>query len=549
MVKHDVIASISEAIHAMYGLLRLLCVIAVTAALCTLTTSAHAQTCDAISQGLVGYWKFDDGTGSSTAADSSGSGNTGTLTSMDNTNAWVPGQIGGALRFNSTGTNDRVVVADDASIQNLTTMTACAWVYPTQFGISQFPTLMSKVTPGLDDSWNFYINDQAGELIGFYDRHLVYRERGVVPVNTWTHICGTTNYTNTTAGVRTYKDGVLQTSGGGSGDFGGPGDDVGNSLFIGMAPDGNQQYRGIIDELMLFNRELSATEIEAIYNGQLSVISGEEGTIVFNEDHALMQYCDGTDWRMMGVGSYVPNAVQFNTDSDYLQADPDDLGFEDSNKFTMSVWARLDAIGNQASLLRSQPGRIDIGLSNADDFQFVFRDASASQLITADCSGVTAGQWYHFLISVDLSQDAVHCYTNDQDNLSIFSGPVNGVIDFATNPNFYRVGRHGTTGGQNWDGQIADLWLDVGTYIDLSVEANRRKFISASGMPMYLGEDGSIPTGVSPDIFLSGDTVDWHTNKGAGVGYRKWSINTKQFCNRKFSRNRYIVRLDRALDI
>ncbi|MCI0749135.1 MAG: Ig-like domain-containing protein, partial [Nevskiales bacterium] len=53
--------------------------------------------------GLVGHWKFDEGSGT-TASDSSGNGNTGTL----NGPVWVPGAIGRALSFD--GINDYVSI-------------------------------------------------------------------------------------------------------------------------------------------------------------------------------------------------------------------------------------------------------------------------------------------------------------------------------------------------------------------------------------------------------------------------------------------------------
>ena len=49
--------------------------------------------------GLVGWWKLDDGSGTS-AMDSSGNGNTGTL---NNSPTWTTsGMNGGALTFNGT---------------------------------------------------------------------------------------------------------------------------------------------------------------------------------------------------------------------------------------------------------------------------------------------------------------------------------------------------------------------------------------------------------------------------------------------------------------
>jgi hypothetical protein len=56
----------------------------------------------AVDPDLVGHWKFDDGS-DTTAFDSSGKGNDGTLIGGAQ---WVEGQLGGALEFN--GQNARV---------------------------------------------------------------------------------------------------------------------------------------------------------------------------------------------------------------------------------------------------------------------------------------------------------------------------------------------------------------------------------------------------------------------------------------------------------
>ena len=63
--------------------------------------------------GLIGHWKLDESAGT-TAADSSGNGNDGTLTNMDPATDWFPtgGQVNGALDFD--GVDDRVNAGDIA---------------------------------------------------------------------------------------------------------------------------------------------------------------------------------------------------------------------------------------------------------------------------------------------------------------------------------------------------------------------------------------------------------------------------------------------------
>jgi hypothetical protein len=68
-------------------------------------------------------------------------------------------------------------------------------------------------------------------------------------------------------------------------------------------------------------------------------------------------------------------------------------------------------------------------------------------------------------------------------------------------------------------GLVADYYLNLATSFDLSVEANRRKFITACKSAVLLGATGSKPTGTAPILFQSGATEAWHTNKGTGGGF------------------------------
>ena len=68
-------------------------------------------------------------------------------------------------------------------------------------------------------------------------------------------------------------------------------------------------------------------------------------------------------------------------------------------------------------------------------------------------------------------------------------------------------------------GDLGDLWFEDGLYIDLSVEANLRKFIGAYGNPVDLGADGSTPNTTAPIVYLGRDIATFHTNLGTGGGF------------------------------
>ena len=70
---------------------------------------------------LVGWWRFDEGTGT-TAADSSGNGNDGTFNGDPQ---WVVGYFGGALEFD--GSDDYIDCGNDPSL-DLTKWTITFWL-------------------------------------------------------------------------------------------------------------------------------------------------------------------------------------------------------------------------------------------------------------------------------------------------------------------------------------------------------------------------------------------------------------------------------------
>ena len=90
-----------------------------------------------INDGLVGYWKFDEGTGTS-AADSSGHGNNGTLTSGPTWSASPTNDIiftnPYALSFD--GADDYVSAGSSATLNPSNAITLSAWVYPNSTSVA-----------------------------------------------------------------------------------------------------------------------------------------------------------------------------------------------------------------------------------------------------------------------------------------------------------------------------------------------------------------------------------------------------------------------------
>jgi hypothetical protein len=199
---------------------------------------------------LVGAWGFDETSGT-TATDASGRGNNGTLNGATRSTA---GKFGGALSFN--GVNAWVTVPD-ANVLDLTTgMTMEAWVQPSALG-SAWRTVMMKEQPN-QLIYALYAGDGSGRAAPFIYTNT---DRGVsgttaTPVNAWTHLAATYDGAN----LRLYVNGVQSASLAITGSI------LASTGVLRIGGNGtwnNEWFAGLIDEVRLYNRALSAAEIQA----------------------------------------------------------------------------------------------------------------------------------------------------------------------------------------------------------------------------------------------------------------------------------------------
>ncbi len=216
---------------------------------------ATATTPDApiIPAGLVGAWAFNEGAGT-TAADSSGTGNQGTLVGGATWSA--QGRYGGALSFN--GSTGLVRVADSASLNLTTAMTLSAWIRPTA-NQSGWRTILQKQT----DAYFLNASNDTGALRPsgggtFGDSTSFVTGTTASPLNTWTHVAmtydGTTQrlYVNGTQVATRATTGTIQVTS--------------NPLWIGGNQPYGEYFTGLIDEVRVYNRALTATDIQSDMN-------------------------------------------------------------------------------------------------------------------------------------------------------------------------------------------------------------------------------------------------------------------------------------------
>ncbi len=203
---------------------------------------------------LVGYWRFDEG-GGTTAVDSSGSGNDGTLNGDPQ---WVEGQLAGALDFDGNG--DYVEVPHSPSLSITDEITVAAWtnmranasgemaiVSKGGWAANDLPYELTE-TPGGVIYWQFY--DDGGRDTCAPDSP---------PVGEWHHIAGTYD------GIifKCYIDGELADEWGYVGKM--PQNTA--SVTIGRRSRGGTWFNGMIDEVVIYDHALNEDEIPKIMMG------------------------------------------------------------------------------------------------------------------------------------------------------------------------------------------------------------------------------------------------------------------------------------------
>jgi glucose/arabinose dehydrogenase len=204
--------------------------------------------------GLVGAWGFNETSGT-TVNDSSGTGNNGTMSGAGVTRT-PAGKYGGGLSFN--GSSGNVTVPYSASFSFSSSYTLEAWVNPT--ALSGYQTVLIKEVTGGCAYWLQTTGNKIAS--GFANSGCSEWVSGTptVPLNQWSHLAavfddsantynlylnGTAILTATTSLAPVPNTQALV---------------FGQSACSGC---GYERWRGLIDDVRIYNRALTATEIQA----------------------------------------------------------------------------------------------------------------------------------------------------------------------------------------------------------------------------------------------------------------------------------------------
>ena len=211
-------------------------------------------------------YAFDEGTGSTTA-DASGNGNTGQIKSATWTTSAKHGK---ALSFN--GSNGYVDLGNPSSLQSTGSMTWSAWVYA-----SGNPPDDGQIIAKSNDTagWQLKTSPDTGKrtfgvaISGTSAAHTQRYSKTVYSLSTWYHVAGVYNASAKTLDI--YVNGVLD-----------------DGVLTGTIPlsqyipalnatigerSGGFYFKGVIDDVRVYNRALSQAEIQNDMNTGVTAVS------------------------------------------------------------------------------------------------------------------------------------------------------------------------------------------------------------------------------------------------------------------------------------
>lgn len=206
-------------------------------------------------EGLLAWWGLDDDKATTLVLDNSGNGYHGTLVGGDNTqDKQTVGKVRGA--FNLNGTDDAINCG--TSFATLDQFSIFCWVKPQTDFIGYGHIVSTRGSGGGNTGWMLQHVSGSGALRAYvHDGSWKYASGGTLVLNTWSFVGFTCDgsyiipYFNGQAGTPVAYGGTITN---------------GDALMIGMNLGVGEYFKGVADQVMIFNMALTANDVKLLYD-------------------------------------------------------------------------------------------------------------------------------------------------------------------------------------------------------------------------------------------------------------------------------------------
>ncbi|MES3030861.1 MAG: LamG domain-containing protein [Patescibacteria group bacterium] len=346
-------------------------ILSLSASVSIVEAGFFSSTFPSLTRGLVGHWTFDgkDIT-NGRLNDISGNGNHGYFSSIATSTFYQPGKIGQAGNFD--GVDDYVIIPESGSSLELTTsMTLSVWVY-----LSVLPGDYKGIIEGQADGNRYLLyttnSNKVAVFINTPDGIFHTDDASHAPLSLgWNYITATYDG----ASLKIYTGGVSQYSVLATGSI----RTDGFETRIGRYS--NRHLKGFIDDVRIYNRDLSAREIKMLYNqgastkqstsispqtaGPVGLSTGLVGHWTFDGKDMLNGVMldksgNGNTGRFQNISTStffkagkIGQAGSFDATDDYVNLG---TNFSSVLEITQCAWIKLNSAGSYPIILSSKAG-------------------------------------------------------------------------------------------------------------------------------------------------------------------------------------------------
>jgi hypothetical protein len=222
-----------------------------------------------LTSGLVGYWPFNGPDVTDAVYDRSGAGHNGYFFGGATSSAKTIGKVGQALQFNGSASQ----YTDAGGFSDLGTSNKpyaiAAWIKPAASSATGNIIHVSSTTSGIGWCLSMVqIRSGKAYIVGYIGSAVTVTGATTLLPNTWYHIVHTWSPSD---GLQLYVNGVLDGStpqatfaSSGASDYVKVGGPASGTACASSA--GSIGFNGATDEVRVYNRSLSASEVKQLYN-------------------------------------------------------------------------------------------------------------------------------------------------------------------------------------------------------------------------------------------------------------------------------------------
>jgi hypothetical protein len=334
---------------------------------------------------------------------------------------YVAGEVGQTFSFN--GVNQVVGVPDATSLDPTNAITLESWIYTSTNSANDAIAVLGKDNPYGSRQYLLGLANDAGTWvfrahIGLPDGLHYFDGSTSILTQTWYHVAMTYDGSY----LKLYVNGSLD----GSASLSGAIITSSEKLLIGGSVPGPWDYNGLVDELSIYNRALSQTEIQAIYNAGAAgksnpnCVSPSTNAVgwwpgdgnVYDLAHTNFGSLHGGVTYKSGV---VGQAFSFDGSTGYIQI-TNNSDLNPTNALSIESWIYLNEFDGNHSIIRkdgecgnrqflltvgpNQKFRAHIGITNGT---YYWTDGATT---------VNPKTWYHVAMTYNAASNGLILYVN-----------------------------------------------------------------------------------------------------------------------------------------